>query len=61
MRPKIIFKTCLITLTAALLLVAAASTVGAQRKGGILRVAIVGEPPSLDPHWTTAGGLTTRS
>ncbi len=23
-------------------------------KGGVLRVAAIGEPPSLDPHWTTA-------
>jgi peptide/nickel transport system substrate-binding protein len=23
-------------------------------KGGMLRLAIIGEPPSLDPHWTTA-------
>src|SRR5262249_5451293 len=26
----------------------------AQRKGGTLRVAMIGEPPSLDPHMTTA-------
>jgi peptide/nickel transport system substrate-binding protein len=26
----------------------------AQRKGGVLRVALIGEPPSLDPHSTTA-------
>ena len=24
------------------------------RKGGVLRVAVLGEPPTLDAHWTTA-------
>ena len=24
------------------------------RPGGVLKVAIIGEPPSLDAHWTTA-------
>jgi ABC-type transport system substrate-binding protein len=24
------------------------------RFGGVLKVATIGEPPSLDPHWTTA-------
>ena len=23
------------------------------RFGGVLKVAMIGEPPSLDPHWTT--------
>jgi peptide/nickel transport system substrate-binding protein len=27
---------------------------GAGVKGGTLRLAIIGEPPSTDPHWTTA-------
>lgn len=27
---------------------------GQPVKGGVLKVAIIGEPPSLDPHWTTA-------
>jgi len=26
----------------------------AQKKGGVLRVGNLGEPPSLDAHWTTA-------
>ncbi|MBI4011194.1 MAG: ABC transporter substrate-binding protein, partial [Candidatus Rokubacteria bacterium] len=26
----------------------------AQKKGGVLRVGIIGEPPALDAHWTTA-------
>ena len=29
-------------------------TADAQKKGGALRVGILGEPPSLDVHWTTA-------
>ena len=29
-------------------------TAEAQKKGGTLRVGILGEPPSLDVHWTTA-------
>jgi len=36
----------------------AVGPVGAQapqpKKGGVLRVAMIGEPPSLDLHWTTA-------
>ncbi len=28
--------------------------VAAQKSGGTLRIAILGEPPALDPHWTTA-------
>jgi peptide/nickel transport system substrate-binding protein len=40
----------------AVLLVAfsAAGPVAAQSKGGVLRVGNLGEPPALDPHWTTA-------
>ena len=39
-----------------LALVTAASALAAEtpRKGGILRVGNLGEPPALDPHWTTA-------
>src|SRR3989441_8370853 len=29
-------------------------TADAQRKGGVLRVGNLGEPPALDAHWTTA-------
>src|SRR3989449_8832164 len=29
-------------------------TAEAQKKGGILRVGNLGEPPALDAHWTTA-------
>src|SRR5262245_23247683 len=27
---------------------------GAPKKGGVLRVAVLGDPPTLDSHWTTA-------
>ena len=33
---------------------AAPAEVAAQKSGGTLRVAIIGEPPSIDPHVTTA-------
>lgn len=36
----------------------AGSVAAAGQKGGILRAAIIGEPPSLDPHWTTANVST---
>src|SRR5215510_11239800 len=29
-------------------------TAEAQKKGGVLKVGNLGEPPSLDAHWTTA-------
>src|SRR3989475_2822226 len=36
------------------LVAASALTAEAQRKGGVLRVGNLGEPPTLDAHWTTA-------
>src|SRR6266446_3277532 len=40
---------------ASLVLVAGSTlTAEAQRKGGVLRVGNLGEPPALDAHWTTA-------
>ena len=40
----------------AVLLVAAGAALAADapRKGGVLRVGNLGEPPALDAHWTTA-------
>jgi peptide/nickel transport system substrate-binding protein len=38
---------------AAVLLIAAGPAV-AQKKGGVMRVGNLGEPPALDAHWTTA-------
>jgi peptide/nickel transport system substrate-binding protein len=37
-----------------ILLAAGLTAVEAQKKGGSLRVGIIGEPPALDAHWTTA-------
>ncbi|HKC05401.1 MAG TPA: ABC transporter substrate-binding protein [Methylomirabilota bacterium] len=36
------------------LLTFAAAPADAQKKGGVLRVGNLGEPPALDAHWTTA-------
>jgi peptide/nickel transport system substrate-binding protein len=36
------------------LLVFAAAPADAQKKGGVIRVGNLGEPPALDAHWTTA-------
>src|SRR5438552_8609142 len=35
------------------LLVAVPLSAEAQKKGGVLRIGNLGEPPSLDPHWGT--------
>jgi peptide/nickel transport system substrate-binding protein len=44
-----------IALTAvALCLAGPAPDAGAQKKGGVLKVGNLGEPPTLDAHWTTA-------
>ncbi|MHB0870639.1 MAG: ABC transporter substrate-binding protein [Chloroflexota bacterium] len=37
---------------------AGSAPAAAGQKGGTLRAAIIGEPPSLDPHWTTANVST---
>src|SRR5262245_30998260 len=44
----------LLALSLGALVVGSALTADAQKKGGILRVGNLGEPPSLDAHWTTA-------
>jgi len=36
------------------LIIAGAADVHAQKKGGVIRVGNLGEPPTLDAHWTTA-------
>ncbi len=41
-------------LSAALIAAGAALAADAPRKGGVLRVGNLGEPPALDAHWTTA-------
>jgi peptide/nickel transport system substrate-binding protein len=48
------------TLLLALVTVAGpAPDADAQKKGGLLRVANLGEPPALDAHWTTASLVET--
>ena len=44
----------LLALVSLALVAGAALTADAQKKGGILRVGNLGEPPALDAHWTTA-------
>ena len=36
------------------LIIGGAAGVSAQKKGGTIRVGHLGEPPTLDAHWTTA-------
>ncbi len=48
MRPK------LLVLTLLAVTLAAAPAAEAQKKGGIVRIGNLGEPPTLDAHWTTA-------
>src|SRR5438445_12699808 len=33
----------------------------APRKGGVLHVGILGEPPTLDAHWSTTALVETRT
>src|SRR5437870_2003471 len=47
-------KYVLLALAALVLIAGNALTAEAQKKGGILKVGNLGEPPSLDAHWTTA-------
>ena len=44
----------LTTLVMSALLTLAAAPADAQKKGGVLRIGNLGEPPALDAHWTTA-------
>src|SRR6266498_2099241 len=46
--------TVLLTALAALSLAARAQPSETPRMGGVLKAAMIGEPPSLDLHWTTA-------
>jgi len=55
MRHHVPVRTLLAAIAAVTLVVAGgASDADAQKKGGVIRVGILGEPPSLDAHWTTA-------
>jgi len=52
---KCSFRTGAVLLALALIAVlAAGGGVDAQKRGGVLRVGLNGEPPTLDAHWTTA-------
>jgi peptide/nickel transport system substrate-binding protein len=44
----------LIACAMAMVLLIAVGPAAAQKKGGVLRVGNLGEPPALDAHWTTA-------
>src|SRR2546428_9855049 len=44
-----------VPLLALALVVVTAQPSAAQRTGGVLKAGMIGEPPSLDIHWTTAG------
>ncbi len=60
MTRRIRFRTVLIPcLTIALLAAGLAFAQDKPRKGGILRVGNLGEPPTLDAHWTTASLVET--
>jgi peptide/nickel transport system substrate-binding protein len=41
-------------LVAAALVAVVGTEASAQKKGGVIRVAVLGDPPTLDSHWTTA-------
>src|SRR3989449_2325981 len=43
-----------VSLLALALVVVTAQPSAAQRTGGVLKAGMIGEPPSLDIHWTTA-------
>ena len=51
-RPIRIFRLALIA-SLAILLAGLTSDALAQKKGGVLKIGNLGEPPSLDPHWGT--------
>jgi peptide/nickel transport system substrate-binding protein len=54
MSPRIGRRMVVAALAGAILLAVTVPDASAQRKGGILRIGVVGEPPALDAHWTTA-------
>ena len=54
MRHARITRAVVILTLAVLGLMASALDAVAQKKGGVLKVGNLGEPPTLDVHWTTA-------
>src|SRR5881409_200924 len=54
MPSRLIVRAVLLTLVSTSLVAGSASEALAQKKGGVLKVGNLGEPPTLDAHWTTA-------
>src|SRR6516165_4951592 len=54
MTPTRVLRVSFTLLALAALLAAAPFAADAPRKGGVIRVGNLGEPPSFDAHWTTA-------
>src|SRR5262245_31674343 len=54
MRASAVVRSAFLALTFAAVAGLAAVPADAQKKGGVLRVGNLGEPPALDAHWTTA-------
>jgi peptide/nickel transport system substrate-binding protein len=53
MTPRALLRAC-VTAASAVLVLIAPSAGYPQKRGAVLRVGLVGEPPTLDAHWTTA-------
>ena len=56
-----VFVRMVATLGVLLLVFAVPGLAQTPKKGGVIRVGILGEPPALDPHWTTASLTETLS
>jgi len=54
MRRSVPVRKALLAMAAILLVAGGALAADTPRKGGVIRVGNLGEPPSLDAHWTTA-------
>lgn len=54
MRARLSWLLCVLTLITCAAWLAALPADAQPKRGGVLRVALIGEPPSLDPHTTTA-------
>ncbi len=54
MAHRLSLRTAVLAFLAVALVVAAPFAVEAQKRGGVIRVGNLGEPPALDAHWTTA-------
>src|SRR3989454_1907182 len=54
MPSRLLVRAVLFALVSTALVAGSASEAVAQKKGGVLKVGNLGEPPTLDAHWTTA-------